>query len=92
MLEYTLEKSCPFQILGKSLRLPTNFHDTSNLLYTSMVWKCFGNLLEVEISMIWGEHDFSSDKHFKVCSIIVLNSAEGCKVVYTFDVCIEFVL
>ena len=53
-------KNRVISISWKSLRLPTNFHDTSNLLDISMVWKFVGNLLEVEISMIWRGHNFSS--------------------------------
>ena len=37
----------------KSLRLPTNFHDTSNLLDTSMVWKFVGSQLPTFWTLPW---------------------------------------
>ena len=64
----TLEKNVSSTDHGH-LRLPTSFHDTSNLLDPSMVWKIAGNMLQVswkncwktQTTMIWREHDFSSD-------------------------------
>ena len=59
-----LDTSMVWKFVGKS---------TSNLLDTSMdrnfleiCWKYHGNLLEVEISMIWRRHDFPSDTGIEI--------------------------